>query len=301
MNKTLQKFRNSKKNKKLKTNIKIDLKYISSTRRNKVIFILTKNKINSIIRILFFIILIFHIDLISTKSSKKRNLNSDSEINLTIKGTGNQRILNEKFNQMPNQIYINGQLQNYSSYQVMNLEKEENNITLKWNYQLENCKEMFCHLSNIIKIDFSNFDSSCVNNMKKIFEGCTSLVSINFNNINTKSVTNMDGMFMDCKSLISLDLSHFNTSSVIFMYSMFSGCSSLEYINLTNFNTSLVPNMDKMFFNCGNLTSLDLSYFNTSSVVSMCYMFYGCSSLKELNLSNFNTLKVTNMNHMFSL
>ena len=275
MNKILQKFRNSKKNKKLKTNIKIDLKYISSTRRNKVIFILTKNKINSIIRILFFIILIFHIDLISTKSSKKRNLNSDSEINLTIKGTGNQRILNEKFNQMPNQIYINGQLQNYSSYQVMNLEKEENNITLKWNYQLENCKEMFCHLSNIIKIDFSNFDSSCVNNMKKIFEGCTSLVSINFNNI--------------------------NTSSVKFMISMFSGCSSLEFINLTNFNTSLVPNMDKMFFNCGNLTSLDLSYFNTSSVVSMCYMFYGCSSLKELNLSNFNTLKVTNMNHMFSL
>ena len=80
--------------------------------------------INCFLFILIFLIL---------KIESKILLNSDSEIRITIKGTGNQSILFteiyfdslkefRRFSYIPTQIYINGILQNYTGTKVYNLE-----------------------------------------------------------------------------------------------------------------------------------------------------------------------------------
>ena len=261
-----------------------------------------------------------------------RELSPKTEISIIIKGTGNQSILNNEiiegyyFNDNPNQILINGVLQDYIGKIVYNLEETENNITMIWDHLLTNCTVMFYHLSNITKIEFINFDTSKVENMWGMFSRCSSLISINLNNFDTSSVKNMDEMFYNCSSLISLDLSNFNTSSVTSMSRMFfgceslisldlsnfdtssvtkiiymfSGCYSLKSLDLKNFNTSSVNDMMGLFSFCGSLTSLDLNNFDTSAVTSMGSIFFGCSSLISLNIKNFNTSSLIDAQFMFS-
>ena len=256
-----------------------------------------------------------------------RKLNRNSEIIITIFGNGSQRIINNYVfeHYKPSEIIINGEKANEVNEIVNNLINEENIIIYKWNYLLTTCEDMFSTLTNIIKIDLSNFDSSNVRNMINMFSGCTSLTSINFNNFDTSLVTNMAFLFYQCHSLISLDLSNFNTtsveimvstfcecislkslylnsfdtSSVTNMYGMFLHCDSLESLYIDNFNTSLVTDMGIMFVNCASLTSLNLKSFNTSSVINMESMFYGCQSLTSLDLQNFDTSLVTSMESMF--
>ena len=216
----------------------------------------------------------------------------------------------------------------YSSGDKNDLEKEKDIYEIKiiWNDTFLTTDCMFLNCSKIIDIDFSNFNTTQVNNMSRMFYGCTSLSSLNFSNCDTSNVktmasmfygcsslnildlsnfdvsqvTTMSQIFYDCSSLISLDLSSFNTSKVQFMDYMFSRCSQLTSLNLWNFNTSQVNNMEYMFNDCSELTSLDISYFDTSKVKKMSYMFYNCSKLYFLNISNFDTSQVTTMNSMFS-
>ena len=110
-----------------------------------------------------------------------RHLNLDSEINITIKGIGNQEILDSSFAYNPSEIYINeiNQTLVKKNYEIS---KNNSNISMRWNYKVTNCKSMFSGLSNIIKIDLSNFDSSEIKSMYNMFSGCTSLISINFKN-----------------------------------------------------------------------------------------------------------------------
>ena len=82
------------------------------------------------------LILLFQISLSKEIFNHKiRNLLSASEITLTIKGSGDQYILNNvsfyidnknlSFNHIPDQILINGEPKDYTGYMVYNLEKEE--------------------------------------------------------------------------------------------------------------------------------------------------------------------------------
>ena len=74
-----------------------------------------------------------------------------SEIILTIKGKGNQKIISSdsvgchyvNSNNIPEHILINGILQNYSEKMVYNLTQDLNNITLQWDHPLVNCNSMF--------------------------------------------------------------------------------------------------------------------------------------------------------------
>ena len=85
-----------------------------------------------------------------------------SQITMTIKGAGKQKILsnysgtvgyvtpiNCSFGFLPDEIYINGKIQNYTDIYAYNLEKEINTVALKWNYRLTNCNVMFKDLKNI--------------------------------------------------------------------------------------------------------------------------------------------------------
>ena len=287
-------------------------------------------------KISLFIILFIKISLSNERKLALDKLSFLSEITMTIKGKGDQYILNNNsclidkteyfFDEKPEQILINGVPQSYSGSMVYDLEDKENIITIKFKNLLKTCNGMFCNLNNITKIDLSKFDSSevtemigmfyncdsltslnldnfktkSVNNMKRIFEGCNKLTSLNLSNFDTSLVTDMTGLFSNCKSLLSLDLNHFNTSSVTIMDVMFINCSSIKYLDLNNFNTSSVISFHGIFKFCKSLLGLKIDNFNTSSAGNLNQMFYSCSSLISLNLLNIDPSAVTRgLNNMF--
>jgi len=76
--------------------------------------------------------------------------NNVSEITLLLIGSGEQFVLKNGFNPLPNEVYINGTLSNFiGSRPKINLQGELNIITLKWNKKITNCEEMFRSRTNI--------------------------------------------------------------------------------------------------------------------------------------------------------
>ena len=222
------------------------------------------NNLNNIMLLILYIFIIISIILCSIEE-KIRKSNLFSEITLTINGTGTQQIFSNVKQayygeyvgyELPNQILVNGILQNNTEKYVYNLTNQKKKITMKWNNQITSCNCMFCHLTNIISVDLSKFDSSKVSNFDSFFLKCSNIKSINLANLNTSSCKIMTGMFYYCTGLETLNLSSFDTSKVTSFYSMFCYCKSLKSLDLSNF-----------------IISKDFS-------INIRYLFYSCSSLK---------------------
>ena len=243
---------------------------------------------------------------ISSLSNAKRNIFSfNNIITLKINNIGNWSIYynnlgKTNFPQIPDEIYINGNIQNIiRSFHVFN--QTENTILLIWKDNLNTTASMFYNCKVINEIDLSHFDTSQVTDMNRMFWNCVSLTSLNLKNINTSKVTNMNTLFGRYEKLTSIDLSNFDTSQVINMEAMFYGCETVTTLDLSNFDTSRVSNMVQMFCGCENIKSLYLSNFDTSQVTTMKWMFEGnYYVLQYIDLSSFNTSKVTDMYGMFS-
>ena len=251
-------------------------------------------------RLIFFIISIFIIFFL-----KKYDVQGKvSKISLIIKGKGKQKII---FNipENPLKVEVNGLIYEKDSlsltYEYYLENDEENFITIIWDEDvlIEDCSYMFLGLSNIIKIDFSEFDSSHVYFMSYMFYACESLQEINFANFNTSLVIDMSYMFCICDSLKYLDLRMFNTSLLENAVGMFAFLKSLISIDLSSFDASLIKNMSYLFYGCIGLKSLYINHFNTISLQDMRGMFEECQMLESLDLSNFNTTSVKNMDYMF--
>ena len=260
--------------------------------------------INIIIRIYIILRVIFcEFYFISGSQLFIRKINLGNEITLTIKGNSVQKILGDDYKSaLPDQIYING-VYNTKKSKTVTITGSKNiqsNVTLKWNSLLTSCSCMFRELGNIIRIDFSKFNTSLVTSMFLMFFNCNSLISLDLSNFNTSLVIDMCSMFYGCKSLTSLNIDSFDTSQVSNMYTMFYQCHSLTSLKVNHFNTSKVLNMNYMFSECKLLTSLDISNFDTSAVVDMSCMFCFSESLISLDLKNFKTENVLDMSKMFS-
>ena len=97
---------------------------------------------------------------------------------------------------------------NFQKEGIYQFEIVFNNIINDMNYFFATC-------SNIISLDFSNFNSSNVTDMYCLFSKCIRLKEIKgLNKLNTKNATTFDGMFQRCNELEYLDLSNFDTSNV---------------------------------------------------------------------------------------
>ena len=217
---------------------------------------------------------------------------------MVIKGSGNQSLLYSGFPIEPYEVIVNGEKEE-SCKRTCVLNKDINNITLKFDKQIESCSNMFFPLKNITEIDLSNFDTSKVTTMSWMFCDCSNLEKINLGNIDTSSLKNMNMLFKGTK-ITSIDLSKFDTSKVTTMKWMFCECSKLEIINLSNFDTSQVTDMSFMFAGCSNLKYLDLSNFETLKVKTMSQMFSRCRSLIYLNLDSFQLNSEINTENIFS-
>lgn len=161
---------------------------------------------------------------------------------------------------------------------------------------------LFNALKNVKTIsNFTNVDTSEVNNMESMFRGMSSLEELDLRNFKTSKVTTMLSMFSETSSLRELDLSTFDTSKVKAMNYMFSDMTSITTLNVSNFNTEEVTMFDGMFRGMTSLINLDLSSFNTLKATNMYGMFKGMTSLKFLNLSSFATSRLTSvtMSSMF--
>ena len=100
---------------------------------------------------------------------------NNSEINMIIQGEGEQNILNSGFNSEPSEVIVNGMSQP-NCKKSCQFENSLNNVTIKFNTQIESCKNMFYKINCIIEIDLSKFDASKVISMYGMFGECTTIV-----------------------------------------------------------------------------------------------------------------------------
>ena len=207
----------------------------------------------------------------------------DSIIHLKVKGIGNNYILSPSYNNLPNEIHIKDVKQNEITNNY-NFEETENNVKLIWENEITSTKSMFNGCTNILEIDFSDFDTSKVIDMSYMFNQCHQLSSLNLSNFITSEVTNMSGMFYECYQLSSLNLSSFITSKVTDINNMFTACTSLKSLDLFNFDTTLITSMKSIFSSCIALSELNL--FSISELISINSLFYDCHSLEFVNLKS---------------
>ena len=313
---------------------------------NRLDIIYNKLLFNNIFKILILFLIIIHLlfYLFFNKSNNKlkiRKLNSDYNsiiiITLSIETQGNYALLIDVVDQMPDEIYIDNDINNVKSCAYIGgIESRdlfysfpyagEHTVKFVWHQPITSCHYLFYYLTYVTKIDLSKFDSSQVATTENMFYQCQNLVELNLENFNTSQVTNMKNMFKGCLNLTSIDVSKFDTSKVkdmegLFNYDrklayidlssfdvsqvtimnyMFMECFELTSINFGNFNTKNVKTFNAMFRDCFNLLSIDLSSFDTSNAVNMNSMFFGCSKLESIDLSSFQTSNCENIHSIFS-
>ena len=220
-------------------------------------------------------------------------------INKNIYFLNNYFPLNSEYNELKTELYMDNHKCNYEKY-FTPIKEGEYNIKLKFYSNLIDCGYMFSGCKNIIKINFSNFNSKTITYMKYMFHECENLEDINLFSFDTHNVTDMSYMFFGCKKLKYLDLTSFDTHNVTDMSYMFYCCGCLNNLDLSSFNTNNATNMKNMFYECKNIKSLNISSFDTKNVNDMSYMFFGCRSLTNLDLSFFNLENVSNVKGIFS-
>ena len=172
-----------------------------SLRKNLILF-----------NVIFIIYLFFSILLIHC--NQRKIYLHDSSIHLKVKAPegDNIRIISEGFYNifLPDEIQINGNTKGdiqYSYNPSDFLSRENNDVIITWNNEIiTSTNNMFDRCSDIIEIDFSEFDSSKITEMNYMFKECTSLTSLILDDFTTSEVKRMIGMFVSCTALISLDL-----------------------------------------------------------------------------------------------
>ena len=123
------------------------------------------------------------------------------------------------------------------------------------------------NVKKIISVDFTNFDSSMVEEVSSMFQGCTSIEEINFNNFQTSGkIKDMSNMFYDCSSLKEIDLSKLVIPFVEKMEQIFANCNSLKFLDLSNLNLGKLNNANLMFNSLVNLEYINIYNVKSNDV-----------------------------------
>ena len=166
------------------------------------------------LKCLLLIIFFNSISLTKERSLNIRILNNYSIITMIINGGGTKRIIGEyfAFPSSGDEVYINNKKQDNSPKREYELDYGPNNVTIKFQNQINSCLNMFYNMLDLLEVDLSKFDSSQITNTKEMFCGCKNLKKIDFGSFNTSKVIEMYSMFKGCTSLVSLEL-NFDFSS----------------------------------------------------------------------------------------
>ena len=83
-----------------------------------------------------------------------------------------------------------------------------------------------------------------INNLERIFQNCSNLISIDFSEFDTSNATSIGRMFNQCNKLKKIKgINKFNTSKVNNMKAMFQSFNEIEYLDLSNFDTKIVTDL----------------------------------------------------------
>ena len=155
-----------------------------------------------------FLFLIFHLSV---------NVSSDvtSQITLTIKQSGEQRLIDNRFYSKISQVLVNRGTT--SCKDTCNLSgSEKYQVVLKLSNGITNSNEMFKDRSNIIEVDLSNFDASQVTEMNSMFRSCQNLEKVTFGTMGSNLVYTMERLFQDCSRLTSVDLNNLDIFDLLY-------------------------------------------------------------------------------------
>jgi len=226
----------------------------------------------------------------------------------TIKGFGNPYLFNSAMYQdngldyfafYEGKNFISGHINNGDS--TFTFQLNNNPVTAQvdddgyWEYEIPqgtsvtSLANSFKNCSNLVDVDFTNFDSSSVTSALLAFQNCTNLENVTFPIGFCNNCTSFGGLFLDCTSIEDVDIRNIDTSNARDIDSMFSGCTALKNVDLRGIQTSGVEYFSYMFSDCTNLVSvLGINDIDVSNG-DITEMFSGCESLESLDLSNWTT------------
>ena len=136
-------------------------------------------------------------------------------INLTVGEAGTQNILNTDFADLPEYVYINGDIKEIAATKYY-FQDANSVVTLYYgSRRMNSLNGMFGDCSSLTSIDLSGLDTSQVVNMAYMFNGCTNLQTIYAsNNFSTENVVNSNGMFTSCNKIKGGSGTTYNSSYV---------------------------------------------------------------------------------------
>ena len=264
-------FKNNK-NKEIISDSLIKKLKVNKKNKNNIKFII-KNKYIKDHVTEFFILIFLFFQLIALIITKRLS------ITITIYGEGTTSIIGEA-SEFPNPNYLNvngddmppigGHDSKFISFGK--LPKSQYVVKMGFDKKGDSFKYLFSGMDNLIKVDFSEFDTS--------------------------NIKDMSGMFQNCVNLNEITYGEFDTSNVKTMEHMFTSCSFTE-LKLPKFKTDKLKNMKAMFSECRQLKSIDLSNIEISSVTSIESLFAEDTSLEFANLISFVENKDIVVNNMF--
>ena len=268
-------------------------------------------------------IVLFLVLINGLSANNLRILDPTSEVLLVIERNepGIQQLINEAYPYDILEVRVNGNTK--SCLKTCDLDAGISNVIVKLPPEKEICHHMFEEISNVKKIDLSNFDFSKITDMYGmffncydleevtfgakvpspteagvLFQGCTNLKSVDLSNFNFSRFNNFYGMFLDCKNIKTIKFG--NIPSVTDFGVAFQRCEKLESIDLSTIDLSETRNMENMFNACPELKYVNFGDTGTTSLTNMQGMFIDCSSLESIDLSNFVYTKVSTMKETFS-
>ena len=174
-----------------------------------------------IIYFVIFLSLIFHIVLGQRKGQDKLGYNAQRKLEYSSYITiifGKKDISYENGFSQYNSIsrneisYIIYEGGNYTKDQNLNIHAG-NPVYIYFSYPIKSLENFFNGgkdtfvKNNLQTVDFSNFDSSSLENIRNLFYYCSYVQEINFKKFDTSKVVNMENMFYYCGMLKSIDLS----------------------------------------------------------------------------------------------
>ena len=137
----------------------------------------------------------------------------------------------KELNELNTKVFINNQEIKYNKNFIP---KKDGiyDIKIIFSIKMKDCSFMFSNCGNILSIDLSNFDSSCVTRLDHMFYECYLLENLNFDHFYTAKVIDMSYMFLKCTKLENLDISSFDVSKVKKTLDMFLDCKVLKTVKV---------------------------------------------------------------------
>lgn len=158
----------------------------------------------------------------------------------------------------------------------------------------ENLDIVYNNSNNDEELLFEILVDSTVIDFSKMFEGCEDLFSIDFSNINSSNVNNLSNTFKNCTSLEKINLDLFNTSKVERMDGLFYSCENLlEIKGIETLDTTKLKNISEMFAYCENLIFVNLSKFNFSNIINKENFFINNENLQYIDFGNITNINIS--------